>query len=161
MNLLPQHAAQRAARINLGDGIPAVLRNQEGSCEQGQLKTVSLTGGLLHLPQGLDKGSSFRLMFVTHTGPVLGTAEMLPPVSNNLQPFRFVSLHQTDKRRLGEAIRTCLEPDNSRQQWIEKYRAAAALEEASGKRRKRAMGVAAVVVFSLASVLYLFHAYLR
>ena len=56
------------------------------------------------MPEGLAEGSSCKLMFVTHTGPVLGTAQMLTPVSRNLQPFRFVALHQSDKRKLGEAI---------------------------------------------------------
>jgi hypothetical protein len=162
MNLLPQHAQQRAARLQLGDGIPAVLRDAEGDCNQASLRTVSLTGGLLSLPQGLDQGSSHKLMFVTHTGPVLGTAEMLDPVGPNLQPFRFVSLHQSDKRKLGEAIRTCLEPDDSRQQFIEKYRAVAADRDLRAQgRKKKIFGIASLVTLGLGSFLYLFHSYLR
>jgi len=158
MNLLPQHAQQRAARIQLGEGIPAVLRSPEGDCNQASLKTVSLTGGLLSMPEGLAEGSSCKLMFVTHTGPVLGTAEMLSPVSRNLQPFRFVALHQSDKRKLGEAIRTCLEPDDSRTQWIEKYRVAA---EKHGQRTKhrtqKIITVGSLVALGLAGLFYYLH----
>lgn len=162
MNPLPQHAPPRSARISLGDGIPAVLRFSDGGREHGELRTVSLTGGLLRLNHDLEQGSSCRVMFVTHTGPVLGTAEMLSPLSPNLQPFRFVSLHQTDRRKLGEAIRTCLEPDNSRIEWIEKYRAAAAREEVSRHGNfKKIFGIITASTFGLASLLYLLHLYAR
>jgi len=162
MNLLPQHAQHRAARLQLGDGIPAVLRSPEGGCNQASLKTVSLTGGLLCLPKGLEEGSSCKVMFVTHTGPVLGTAEMLSPVGHNLQPFRFVSLHQSDKRKLGEAIRTCLEPDDSRQQFIEKYRMVAAQRDSRAQDRKtKILGFAAFVTLGLSGCWYLVHSYLK
>ncbi len=162
MNPLPQHAPPRSARISLGGGIPAVLRFSDGGREHAELRTVSLTGGLLRLPHGLEQGSSCRVMFVTHTGPVLGTAEMLGPISPNLQPFRFVSLHQTDRRKLGEAIRTCLEPDNSRLEWIEKYRAAAAREEISRQGNfKRIVTIVTGATFGLVSLLYLLHLYAR
>ena len=158
MNLLPQHAQQRAARIQLGEGIPAVLRDTDGACNQASLKTVSLTGGLLSMPEGRAEGSSCKLMFVTHTGPVLGTAQMLPPVSRNLQPFRFVALHQSDKRKLGEAIRTCLEPDDSRTQWIEKYRVAAEKHSEKTKHRtQKIITVGSLVALGLAGLFYYLH----
>ncbi len=159
MNLLPQHAQQRAARLQLGeDGIPAVLRSPEGGCNQASLKTVSLTGGLLSLPQELDEGSSQKLMFVTHTGPVLGTAKMLHPVSSHLQPFQFVALHQSDKRKLGEAIRTCLEPDDSRSQWIEKYRTLAVERDERDRRRtKMIVVIGSLVALGMAAILYCMH----
>ncbi len=158
MNLLPQHAQQRAARIQLGEGIPAVLRDPEGDCNAASLKTVSLTGGLLSMPQGLDEGSSFKLMFVTHTGTVMGTAKMLPPVNGHLQPFRFVSLHQNDKRKLGEAIRTCLEPDDSRTQWIEKYRVAAEKHGRKTQRNtKKIVTISSLVALGVAGIFYYLH----
>jgi hypothetical protein len=160
MNLLPQHAQQRAARIQLGEGIPAVLRDPQGDCNSASLKTVSLTGGLLSVPQDLDEGSSYKMMFVTHAGTVMGNAKMLTPVSRHLQPFRFVALHQNDKRKLGEAIRTCLEPDDSRTQWIEKYRIAAAKHDHFAKRRNKKIIVAAAssaVALGLAGLFYFIH----
>ena len=159
MNLLPQQAHERAPRLQLGEGIPAVLRSPEGGCNQASLKTVSLTGGLLSVPQELDEGSSQKLMFVTHTGPVMGTAKMLHPVSSHLQPFEFVSLHQSDKRKLGEAIRSCLDPDDSRSEWIEKYRVLAAERDERDKKRKKlilTVSSAAAVVVAVV-VLYLVH----
>ena len=158
MNLLPQHAQQRATRIQLGEGIPAVLRSPEGGCNQASLKTVSLTGGLLSVPEQLDEGSSQKLMFVTHTGPVLGTAKMLAPVSSHLQPFQFVSLHQNDKRKLGEAIRTCLEPDDSRTQWIEKYRVAAEKHSRHKQdRTKKILTIGSMVALALVGLFYYWH----
>ena len=158
MNSLPQHAPPRATRIQLGEGIPAVLRSSEGGCNQASLKTISLTGGLLSVPQELDEGSSQKLMFVTHTGSVLGTAKMLAPVDSHLQPFEFVSLHQNDKRKLGEAIRTCIEPDDSRTQWIEKYRVAA---EKHGRhkqdRTKKILTIGSMVALGIVGLVYYLH----
>jgi hypothetical protein len=162
MNLLPQHAQQRAARLQLGEGVPAVLRNPEGACNQASLKTVSLTGGLLSLSTGMDEGSSCKVMFVTHTGPVFGTAQMLSPMGHNLQPFRFVALHQNDKRKLGEAIRTCLEPDDSRQQFIEKYRTVAAQRDMRSQNNTRKIfGITTLITLALASGMFLLHTYLK
>lgn len=80
-----------------------MLRIEDGSCTEATLELFSLTGGLLSLQQPLDHGSRARLMFLTQTGPVLGMAEMLPPVSWKEQPFRFVTLHVDDRRRLRAA----------------------------------------------------------
>jgi len=44
-------------------------------------------------------------MCLIRTGLVFGAAEILPPVSWSLQPFRFVALHDDDQRRLKAAIR--------------------------------------------------------
>ena len=70
----------------------------------------------------LDRGSRIKLMFLTHTGPVLGAAEMLSPVSTTRQPFRFVALEEGDQRRLRAVVQSFLAPVE--QSWIEKYRAA-------------------------------------
>src|ERR1700722_4553210 len=73
---------------------------------QGQLEVISLTGGILSLPKPVDRQSRVKLMFVTPTGPVLGTAEMLKPVSWTHQPFRFVGLEKDDQRRLQDSIQS-------------------------------------------------------
>jgi len=41
-----------------------------------------VNGGLLSLPSPIDQGSQVKLMFLTHTGAVLGAAEMLSPVTS-------------------------------------------------------------------------------
>src|SRR5580704_3573661 len=92
-------------------------------------------GGLLCLPKPLIRGTRIKVMFLTQTGPVLGSAEMLSPVSWTQQPFRFVALASGDQRRL-QAITGCspkLEmpipeptsrPLEGGMDWIDKYRAA-------------------------------------
>jgi len=117
---------------------------------------VSMTGGLLSLPKPLDRGSRVKLMFLMQTGSVLGGAEMLSPVSSDLQPFRFTSLAVTDQRRLGATIQASLRND-SEQQWMDKLRGALADGEGPRRRfRKLAMGVLALAALA-ASTLYLIH----
>src|SRR6266436_10414141 len=47
-------------------------------------------------------------MFMTHAGAILGSAEMLKPVTRDLQPFRFVALDGGDQRKLRVAIQSYL-----------------------------------------------------
>ena len=125
----------RAPRIRTTERTPAVLRFQSGDCVTGRLEVFSATGGLLCLSKPLIRGTRIKVMFLTQTGPVLGSAEMLTPVSWTQQPFRFVALASEDQRRL-QAVTGCAprveipaarpasrtvdaEPD-----WIDKYRAA-------------------------------------
>ena len=111
----------RSPRVRLADITPAVLRLADGRRHRGQLETISLTGGLLSMPNMLDRGSRIKLMFLTATGPVLGSAEMLSPVSTTRQPFRFVALEEGDQQRLRAVIQSFLDPGE--QAWIQKYRA--------------------------------------
>jgi len=66
----------------------------------GSLQVVSSTGGLLCLSKPLIRGTRIKVMFLTQRGPVLGSAEMLSPVSWTEQPFRFLELAYGDQRRL-------------------------------------------------------------
>jgi hypothetical protein len=61
-------------------------------------------------------------MFLTRSGPVLGTVEMLSPVSTEQQPFRFVALDRDVQHRLKTMVQLLLNPDED--VWIAKYRAA-------------------------------------
>ena len=125
--------ARRAPRIRTTERTPAVLRFQSGDCVTGRLEVFSSTGGLLCLSKPLIRGTRIKVMFLTQTGPVMGSAEMLTPVSWTEQPFRFVALASGDQRRL-QSITGCspklempisepasrtleVEPD-----WIDKYR---------------------------------------
>lgn len=126
MTNLPQTQANwRTPRVRVTDLTPVVLRLPDGGCHRGKLETVSLTGGLLTLPQILDQGLRINLMFVTRSGPVLGRAEMLNPVSTAQQPFRFVALERDDQSRLRTLVQPQSQPDPD-DAWIEKYRAALA-----------------------------------
>jgi len=135
------HANWRSPRVQLADVTPAVLRLPDGRSHRGQLETISLTGGLLSLPNMLDRGSRIKLMFLTQTGPVLGAAEMLSPVSTTRQPFRFTAIEEGDQRRLRSVVQSFTDPGADA--WIEKYRAA--LDQQKPARR----GIFRVVVGSL------------
>ena len=92
---------------------PVVLRFQNGRRASGKLQCVSLTGGLLALSELLPQGSIVKVMFVTHAGPVLGTAEMLPAIFWTQQPFRFTAMQGADKCRLRAAIQSNPEQDRT------------------------------------------------
>ena len=108
-DLPPMLANRRAARAWLADTTPAVLRFKDGRCTAGKLQVISVTGGLLCLSNLLGQGSRVKLMFLTHSGPVLGAAEMLSPISWTQQPFRFLVLDECDRRKLRAAIRSSWE----------------------------------------------------
>lgn len=99
-------ASRRPPRLQFAQTTPAVLRFQSGRRVRGKLQVVSVTGGLLNLSTPLDQGSRVKLMFMTGAGTVLGTAEMLPSVSDTQQPFRFVGIDENDERRLRDVIQS-------------------------------------------------------
>ena len=68
-----------------------------------------MTGGLLSLARPVRQGSVGKLMFLTPAGSVLGSAEMLTPMSWELQPFKFVSFADDDHGKLETAIHSYLQ----------------------------------------------------
>jgi len=158
MTHLPHsHANWRSPRVRLADITPAVLRLPDGCRHRGKLESISLTGGLLSMPNLLDRGSRIKLMFLTHTGPVLGAAEMLSPVSTTRQPFRFVALEEGDQGRLRAVVQGFLDPGE--QAWIEKYRAA--VQRNPARRGVFPVVLAFLTLFTLlGSAIYLFNTHL-
>jgi hypothetical protein len=158
VNALPQPSHdRRSPRLNLSDVTPAVLRFEDGHRTQGQLEVISLTGGVLSLPKPVGRQSRVKLMFVTPTGPVLGTAEMLKPVSWTQQPFRFVGLEKDDQRRLQESIQSSFGQVSKDQEWIDKYRAT--LDQRTPPRRRlfsARLAAVTLAMLSLGSAIYLF-----
>ncbi len=139
MTCPPPSLACRAPRVRATEYTPAVLRFPSGDCVTGSLEVISSTGGLLSLSKPLIRGTRIKVMFLTQRGPVLGSAEMLSPVSWTEQPFRFVALAYGDQRRLKaitgdssklempipELTRPILNTElNTEPDWIDKYRAA-------------------------------------
>lgn len=126
MASLPQSAtSRRSPRVTLATAIPTVLRLANGRCDQAQLRTVSLTGGLLNISPALIHGACVKVMFVTDAGTIMAAAEMLKPVSLHAQPFRFTNLDEVSHRRLNGIVQPetpVEEPD--REEWIQKYRKA-------------------------------------
>jgi len=154
MNYLPQPQPNwRSPRIHMADITPAVLRLPDGRPHRGQLETLSLTGGLLSMSNMLDQGCRIKLMFLTQTGPVLGAAEMLSPVSTTRQPFRFVALEESDQRRLRTTIQSSLHHEE--QTWIEKYRAAVVYQSPKPRRLFRVVLGSITLLTLLGSALYL------
>ena len=109
-------------RVRLPHPTRATLRSPDGSRRQGELKIVSLTGGLVGLPKPLDLRSRVRLKFTTPAGAVRASAEMLKPVSRELQPFRFVALDRGDQRKLKAAIQSYLIQNSARERFVDGYR---------------------------------------
>src|ERR1700739_4886551 len=101
MTHFPQpHPSRRAARVQLGNSVLAVIRLEDGRRTKAKLQTISVTGGLLHLPRALTPGAVIKLASKTQSGRVHGMAEILGPLRKGtdsvLQPFRFVALDDDD-----------------------------------------------------------------
>lgn len=124
MKFLPQsQPATRAKRVYFAEPTPAVLRLADGRRVPGKLKVVSLTGGLLSMSHPLDTGRNAKLMFLTGAGMVLGSAEMLSPLSWGLQPFRFLALTYDDENRLKITVQQSIEQSRTDHGQIERSRA--------------------------------------
>jgi hypothetical protein len=109
MTQFPQpHPSRRAARVQLGDSVLAAIRLEDGRRTKAKLQTISVTGGLLRLPQSLGRGDFVEVAFQTQSGPVHGMAEVLSPTRKTddgvLQPFRFVAIEDDDHRRLRTSL---------------------------------------------------------
>ncbi|MGA8211993.1 MAG: hypothetical protein WB799_00260 [Candidatus Sulfotelmatobacter sp.] len=158
MNSLPQPGSPwRVPRAHLEGNTPTVLRFPNGQRTSAKLQVISLTGGLLSLSQPVVQGSRVKLMFLTGTGSVLGGAEMLRPVTNALQPFRFVSLAADDHRRLGTLIWERSTQNKSEQVWIEKLRAASAQRKEPRPWRFKLAGAVVLFTVGLATAAHLLH----
>lgn len=159
MNTLPQiDSKPRVPRLRFENTTPAVLRSHDGQSVSGELQVVSLTGGLLSLPNPLAPGSRVKVMFVTDAGSVLGGAEMLRPVSRTQQPFKFVSLTVQDRRRLESIIPVSVYHDITEPAWMKKLRAVSEDRYAPPKSRlKLAVVAAGLMALGLAGAT-LFHA---
>ncbi len=132
-----------------------MLRFPNGQRTCADLRVISLTGGLLSLSQPVVQGSRVKLMFLTGAGSVLGGAEMLPPVTDALQPFRFVSLAADDHRRLGTLIWERSIQNKSEQVWIEKLRAASAQRKEPRPWRLKVAAAVGLLTIGLATAAYL------
>jgi len=158
MDSLPQSRQPwRVPRAHLEGNTPTVLRFPNGQRVGANLQVISLTGGLLSLSQPVVQGSRVKLMFLTGAGSVLGGAEMLRPVTNALQPFRFVSLAVDDHRRLGTLIWERSSQNKFEQDWIEKLRAASEQHEEARPWRFKLEGAVGLVTIGVATAAYLMH----
>ena len=157
MDSLPQVLAlRRPARVRLPIPTPAVLRCQDGSRVAGNLQVISAAGGMLCLPRPLDPNLQVSLMFLSDGGPVLGSAEMLSPLSPTQQAFRFIALDQKNRRNLHLGIQSHLNQDSAEERWIAKYRAAL-LHNPPPRRWARKILLGLVAFGIVAGLAYAFH----
>lgn len=101
------NSRRRATRIKFGDSVSVLVLQQDGNRTKGKLQTISVTGGLVRLPQAMSAGDLVEVGFQTDSGPVHGMAEMLAPVAaanGALQPFRFIALADEDHRALRNMV---------------------------------------------------------
>jgi len=156
MNGATSHLGERPTRVKFQSITPAVLQFPDGQRTPGEVRVVSLSGGLLCLSEPFDKGTAIKLMFLTHSGPVIAGAELLNPVTTCLQPFRFTELPQDDQNRLEATIQSLLNRGTHEQKWIEKYRAAVVETPAEKKKTvsRFLLGAAGLGVVSAISALY-------
>jgi hypothetical protein len=146
----------RVPRAHLDGNNPIVLRFPNGKTAGAKLKVISLTGGLLSLSQPVVQGSHVKLIFLSGSGAVLGGAEMLCPVSDRLQPFRFISLAADDQRRVGALIAESSQ-DKTEQAWIEKLRAASAQQSEPRQGWFKVAEVVGLLTIGFAIAAYLLH----
>jgi hypothetical protein len=122
--MTPQsQAIRRSPRVLLRSATPAVFRSLDGGHMQGELRMFSLTGGLVCLSETLDYRSVVKVRFVTHAGTIHASAEMLKPVSRDLQPFRFVAIRVGDERKLRAVIQSYLRRNHDGDESVDSYRA--------------------------------------
>ena len=156
MSSPPQfRASWRVPRAHLEGNNPTVLRFSNGQNVGASLRVVSLTGGLLSLAQPVVQGSKVKMIFLTGSGAVLGGVEMLQPVSNQLQPFRFVSLAADDQRRLGALVSQQSTETKSEHDWMEKLRVATEKSRAPRRWRSKVAGAVGLIMTGLATAAYL------
>jgi hypothetical protein len=105
---------RRAPRVQLGGSVAAAIQLDDGERARAHLKTISTTGGVLHIGQALEDGNLVEIAFQTRSGPVHAMAEMLHPTrkvveGGILQPFRFIALGDDDHRKLHMALTAVLD----------------------------------------------------
>ena len=91
---------RRSPRLHLTEDTPIAIRCLDGKRVSGNLRCVSLTGGLVTPASLIPPGSLVSVIFVTPRGPVVGTAQMLHPVSWKEQSFRFTAVLDSYQHRL-------------------------------------------------------------
>jgi hypothetical protein len=103
----------RSPRVQLNGSVAAAIMAEGGQRARAKLQSISINGGLLHMPQELSTGDFVEIAFYTRSGPVHGMAEMLHPTrqlqATCLQPFRFIALADDDHRKLRMALDSALD----------------------------------------------------
>jgi hypothetical protein len=158
MSISPRlHANRRIPRFRLTETTRAVLQFENGLRMAGELHVISRHGGLLLLPSPVHRGNVVELTFHTHRGPVLGTVEMLTPVTSTQQPFRFIALPESHRHTLQAAFESGLYRNVDEEERIEELRAAVAKWEPSAPRRKSKLVMGLVALLGCLAFAFYLH----
>lgn len=118
MALSPQlYAHARAPRVKLAGAVLALLRLENCRQVQARLHQLSVTGGLLHLPEPLEEQVPVEIMFHLGSTTVRARAETIFPMwatKGCLQPFRFTELPDHERDRLGTDLQRLLSGRSSK-----------------------------------------------
>jgi hypothetical protein len=112
MALSPQlYSRPRAPRVKLAGSVLALLRLENCRQVQARLHQLSITGGLLHLPEPLEEQVAIEIMFHLGSTTVRARAQTIFPMwatQGCLQPFRFTELPDHDRHMLDADLQRLL-----------------------------------------------------
>lgn len=118
------YSRQRAPRVKLSGSILVMLGLANGQRVRGTLHQLSITGGLMQLPEPLDASAAVEIIFHLGSTTVRAKAAMLFPVwatQGCLQPFRFTEMAEEVRQKLDSDVKHLLsgamrvEPDSATQ----------------------------------------------
>jgi hypothetical protein len=107
----------RATRVKLLGTVLALVQLKNGARVRAKLQQLSITGGVLQIPEPLDESLQVELLFHVGSTTVRNRAEMLGPIwatNGCLQPFRFTDLSDGERRRLRTDLAGFLESATNR-----------------------------------------------
>jgi hypothetical protein len=102
----------RAPRVKLAGTVLSLVRLENGRQITAKLHQLSVSGGLLHLPQALDESIKVEVIFHIGSGTVRNKAVLLFPMwatQGCLQPFEFLDLTAENQQILERHVSSLLE----------------------------------------------------
>lgn len=111
-NFVQRRPPRRAPRVSLRGTISAVIRLENGRQLTAKLQQLSITGGLLDLPNYLEERAWVDLTFYLSSGAVRTTAEMMFPMRGGvgyLQPFRFTDMGAEQLHAIDQEVTALLQ----------------------------------------------------
>lgn len=110
-HFLQRRPPRRAPRVSLRGMISAVIRLENGRQLSCRLQQLSITGGLLELPNYVEERAWVSVTIYLSSGLVRATAEMMFPMRGGmgyLQPFRFTTLSEEELHAVDREVTVLL-----------------------------------------------------
>jgi hypothetical protein len=102
----PPASARRTTRVKLHGSILAIVQHDNQQV-RARVQQVSTSGGVLQLSDAFAEAAKVDVIFHIGSTTLRAAAEMLKPMWSTqgcLQAFRFLSLSEDDRRRLGRDL---------------------------------------------------------